>query len=213
VSDSYTWRGGQELLFRHGNAFSLQIIIIQPLFEESNRCRRLLARMIRGLAANGIGTVLPDLPGTGESLRDISTVAFDDWQDALRMLGDKIKPSLVASIRGGVLLDATIAANGHWRFAPETGARIVRDLRRTQISGSPLYAGHAIGDAFLDRLENATPPLIAPLRTLRLESDAGVADAHVAGTPLWRRAEPGDDAALAAALVGDLTDWAKQCAN
>ena len=61
-------------------------------------------------------------------------------------------------------------------------------------------------------LEAATPALVAPLRTVRLESDAAEADAKVAGSPLWRRAEPGEDAALAAALAADLAAWTKQCA-
>lgn len=213
MSPGYTWRDGQEFLLRYGINYPVQVIIIQPLFEESNRCRRLLARVMRGLADNGIGSALPDLPGTGESPLDISTVSFEDWQNALAALGEHINPTLTASLRGGTLLDGFITAKGHWRFAPETGARIVRDLRRTQISGSRLYAGHAISDAFLDTLEHMTPSPLHPLRTLRLESDAGEADDRLAGSPLWRRAEPGDDAALAAALVADLTDWVTQCAG
>lgn len=213
MSETYTWRGGEELWLRYGINLPPQIVIIESLFEEKNRCRRLLASLMRGLADNGIGSVLPDLPGTGESLLDISTVSFGDWRNALRAVAEATKPMVVASLRGGALLDGTIPAKGHWRFAPETGARIVRDLRRTQISGSPLYAGHAISDDFLNVLESAIPTPLAPLRTLRLESDAGEADARIAGTPLWRRAEPGDDSALAAKLVTDLTDWVRQCAD
>lgn len=213
MSETYTWNRGQELLLRYGDSFPIQIIIIQPLFEEANRCRRLLANVMRGLAGNGIGSALPDLPGMGESLVDISAISLGDWQSALRAAAEVIKPVVIASLRGGALIDGGIAAKGYWRFAPETGRRIVRDLRRTQISGSALYAGHAISDAFLNMLESATPPPLAPLRTLRLESDAGEADARIAGTPLWRRAEPGDDAALAASLAADLTDWVKQCAE
>jgi hypothetical protein len=213
VSDAYTWNRGQELLLRYGDSLPVQIIIIQPLFEEANRCRRLLANVMRGLAANGIGSALPDLPGMGESLVDISAISLDDWQNAVQAAAKVIKPVVIASLRGGALIDGGLAAKGHWRFAPETGRRIVRDLRRTQISGSALYAGHAISADFLNMLESAIPLPLAPLRTLRLESDAGEADARVAGTPLWRRAEPGDDAALTVSLVSDLTDWVKQCAE
>lgn len=213
MSEGYSWRGGEELWLRHGVIFPLQIIIIQPIFEEANRCRRLLASVTRGLAANGIGSVLPDLPGTGESRTDISTISFSDWQAALSAVAEAVQPVVIASLRGGALLDGGLAAKGYWRFAPETGARIVRDLKRTQLSGSALYAGHAISDDFLAALEAASIPPSTPLRTLRLESDAGDADAKIAGSPLWRRAEPGDDPALAAALVADLTEWVKQCAT
>ena len=212
MTDIYSWRGGNELWLRHGVNFPIQIIIIEPLFEEANRCRRLLVSVMRGLAVNGIGSALPDLPGTGESLADIRDVAFSDWHEALLAFAEMVKPVVIASLRGGALLDAGLPAKGYWRFAPETGTRIVRDLRRTQLSGSALYAGHAINDAFLAALEVAPTMPAAPLRTLRLESDAGDADAKIAGSPLWRRAEPGDDPELAAALVADLTDWVTQCA-
>ena len=212
MSNTYSWRGGNKLWLRHGVNYPLQIIVIQPLFEEANRCRRLLVSVMRGLAANGIGSALPDLPGTGESLADIHGVAFSDWQEALSAVVETVRPAVIASLRSGVLLDGGLPAKGHWRFAPETGKRIVRDLRRTQLSGSALYAGHAISDAFLAALEVAPIAPLAPLHTLRLESDAGDADAKIAGSPLWRRAEPGDDPELAAALVADLTDWVTQCA-
>jgi alpha-beta hydrolase superfamily lysophospholipase len=212
VSNTYSWRSGNELWLRHGANHPLQVIIIEPLFEEANRCRHLLVSVMHGLAANGIGSALPDLPGTGESLADIHNVAFSDWHEALSAFAEMVKPVVIASLRGGALLDGGLPAKGYWRFAPETGARIVRDLRRTQLSGSALYAGHAISDAFLAALEVAPTAPVAPLRTLRLESDAGDADAKILGSPLWRRAEPGDDPGLAAALVADLTDWVTQCA-
>lgn len=217
MSEAYSWRGSEELLLRHGATFSLQVIVLEPFFEEANRCRQLLTSVMRGLATNGIGSALPDLPGTGESLVDISDVAFADWQEALLAVAETIKPVVVVSLRGGALLDATIPAKGYWRFAPETGARIVRDLRRTKLTvnatDTQLYAGHAISDDFLSALETALPVPPVPLCTVRLESDAGEADIKLAGTPLWRRAEPGNDPALAAALVADLTDWVKQCAG
>ena len=213
MSDTYSWHGGNELWLRHGVNYPLQVIIIEPLFEEANRCRRLLVSVMRGLAANGIGSALPDLPGTGESLADLRDVAFSDWHEALSVVVEMVKPVVIASLRGGALLDGGLPAKGHWRFAPETGARIVRDLRRTQLSGSALYAGHAISDSFLNKLESAIPRPLAPLRTLRLENDASDADSKIAGSQLWRRAEPGDDPELAAKLVADLTAWVKQCAD
>jgi hypothetical protein len=213
VSEAYSWRGGEELWLRHGVRYPLQLIIIQPLFEEANRCRRLVAHVMRGLAANGIGSILPDLPGTGESPVDIANVTFSDWHEALSAVAESVQPIVIASLRGGALLDGGLTAKGHWRFAPETGARIVRDLKRTQLSGGALYAGHAIHDEFLAALEVAPTAPSAPLRTVRLESDAGEADTKFAGSPLWRRAEPGDDPELAAALVADLTEWVTTCAG
>ena len=33
----------------------------------------------------------------------------------------------------------------------------------------------------------------------------------IAGTPLWLRAEPGEDAAMAAAIVADIAAWSQTC--
>ena len=76
-----------------------------------------------------------------------------------------------------------------------------------------LYAGHALSDAFLSEIEglSVSTPSTAT-RTVRLNNDLAQADHRVLGTPLWRRAEPGEDSALAAALITDLTLWARQCA-
>lgn len=205
-----------DLSLRYGENHLLQIILIEPLFEEANRCRRLLARVMRGLDAHGIGSMLPCLPGTGESLTAIDVVRLSDWHAALAAVVATVEPTVVASLRGGALLDGGLSAKGWWRLSPETGARIVRDLRRTQQAGaggdSALYAGHPLCAAFLADLEAAAPTPIAPLRTARLENDAGEADVRLVGSPLWRRAEPGDDAALAEAITADLAHWTKQCA-
>lgn len=212
----YSWRGGSEGWLRYGEDSARQIIIIEPLFEEANRCRQLITELMRQLHAKGIGTVLPDLPGTGESLTEIATVRLADWQAAMAAVCEVVAPVGIASLRGGALLDGGPGATPVWRFAPETGARIVRDLKRTQLTGSDgtnsLFAGHRLSEAFLDELASATLATGAPVRTLRLESDAAEADANVVGGPLWRRAEPGEDNALAAQLAEDLCTWVQTCA-
>lgn len=200
---------------RSGADCDRQIIMLEPLFEEANRCRRLIAELMRRLAEQGIGVVLPDLPGTGESLTEIGTVTLTDWHDAIAAVRATVAPVVVASMRGGALLDGGASAIGRWRFAPETGVRIVRDLKRTKAStarsDSPLYAGHHLSDAFLAGLESTPLTTGANIRTLRLESDAADADAKLPGAPLWRRAEPGEDAALAARLADDLCAWVQTC--
>jgi hypothetical protein len=206
VNDSGNW-------FRTGRSHALQILILEPLFEEANRCRRLIAEMMRALDTLGIGSTLPFLPGTGESVIDIADVSLADWRQAVATAAEAAKPVVIASLRGGSLIDGCGAAMGYWRFATETGTRIVRDLRRTQLSGETgLYAGHRLSDKFLAELEAASPPMVMPLRTVRLDRDAQPADALITGSPLWRRAEPGEDAALATVLAHDLAAWVKQCA-
>ena len=77
---------------------------------------------------------------------------------------------------------------------------------------SDLYAGHKLTSAFLDEVETASLAPVTPLRTVRLASDAADAEARIDGPPLWRRAEPGEDAALSAALAADLANWVRTCA-
>lgn len=205
---SYRWRGGEELWTRIGVHHSQQILIIEPLFEEKNRTRRLIADIMRGLDDHQIGSTVPDLPGTGESFTDIATVTLNDWKDAIAAIDRAITPGVTVSFRGGALLDS--GAERAWRFAPESGARIVRDLKRSQLASAnatPLYAGHALSDDFIANLEAAVLPSHSAIRTVRLESDSAEADAKLLGTPLWRRAEPGDDVALAAAITADIVAW------
>ncbi len=201
------------LMMRHGAGHALQVLMFEPLFEEANRTRRLISTVARILDTDGIGLSICPLPGTGESLADIATVQLRDWRDAAAEIIAGLKPTVIASLRGGALVDDAGSTKGWWRFAPETGARIVRDLRRTQLAGeSGLYAGHHLSDAFLGGLEAATPAPVSPLRVARLESDAAASDITLPGSPLWRRAEPGEDAILAAAIATDLADWTRQCA-
>lgn len=220
MSPGYSWSGGAEGWFRTGAKYAFQILVLPPLFEEANRCRRLIASVARGLDAFGIGMVIPDLPGTGESLTDIADVLPNHWtaaaQSAASALAAEGKTVATTAFRGGTLLDGISGSVGAWRFAPETGQRIVRDLRRTRLTSeadTALYAGHALSDAFLAELELMALPSGASVRTVRLTSDSAGADLHVEGSPLWRRAEPGDDPALAASLAKDLILWTKTCAG
>jgi hypothetical protein len=44
-----------------------RLLIVPALFDEGNRMRRLTVEVMRRLAASGIASVLPDLPGLQES--------------------------------------------------------------------------------------------------------------------------------------------------
>ncbi len=195
------------------------IVVLAPLFEEANRLRHFIVEMMRMLATEGIATCLPDLPGQGDSMVPSEDARVADWHEAIAALS----PRATIAFRGGALLDAH--AVDRWRFAPETGARLLRDMVRSTAltSGEKagelaaraahetvMLAGNALSPELYATLERAVPEAVA--RTLRLDDDAGEADARVAGSPLWRRAEPGDDATLRALLVADIVAWNASCA-
>jgi hypothetical protein len=205
----YRWRGGEEALLRHGAGSPITLLVLPALFEEANRMRRFTVSVMRNLADQGIGTILPDLPGTGESLVDLTDVKPTDWFDAISTLVGKVQGSI--AIRGGALLDG--GTKHRWRLAPESGERLLRDMTRATAFSEGVQvaeldqrarqaairlAGNLLGPALYTALHDAVP----------------VADAHICavdGPKLWRAAEPGDDPSFARVIADDIATWTKTC--
>jgi len=212
-----TFRGpqGDEWLMRAGRAQAPAILIVPPLFEEMNRTRALIAGVMRRLAKRGQGCWLLDLGGTGESERDLAGVSWDDWRhdvtSAAAHIAEQARPPLIASFRGGALVDDGAKARGWWRFAPVDGAALARDMVRSGLAGGVEWAGYAPSDALKAALEASKPAPAAPLRTVRLATDRAEADAKLDGPALWRRSEPGTSADLADAIAVDLYRWSREC--
>ena len=208
--------GRSEWLMRIGAADAPAILFVPPLFEEMNRTRALIAAVMRRLAAQGFGCWLPDLSGTGESERDLGQVEWTDWRHdviaaSAHVTGKAARP-VIASLRGGVLLDDGASARGWWRFAPVDGLALQRDMVRAGLAGVE-WAGYAPSEALKSGLAGATAAEVAPLRTVRLATDAQAAELKVDGPALWRRSEPGTSDALAEALAADLAQWSRSCAG
>jgi len=204
------------------------VLFVPPLFEEANRTRRTLVLAMRALAAGGFAALLPDLPGQNESLTPLAEVDLARWSEALAAVAERIDgPLIVASLRGGCLIDHHARAALHWRLAPVGGASLLRTLLRARISadreaGKPssleslqaearaaplLLAGNPLSPAMIAQLGAAEVQPVAPLRSLTL----GSGDGALPGTPLWLRAEPGEDAAMAQAMAADIAEWSRAC--
>jgi alpha-beta hydrolase superfamily lysophospholipase len=202
-------------MMRIGVAEAPPILFVPPLFEEMNRTRALIAEIMRLLAARGHGCWLPDLAGTGESEAALAAVGWDDWRHDVMAAAAFVATQagripLAASLRGGGLIDDAAAARGWWRFAPVEGAGLVRDMVRAGLAGVE-WAGYAPSAELQHALHGAAPALVAPLRTVVLQSSAGEADAKLPGPALWRRSEPGTSAELAAAIAADIEVWSTSC--
>lgn len=210
--ERYRTRHGEEWLMRIGAAAAPAILFVPPLFEELNRTRALIAAVMRRLAAEGFCGILPDLPGTGESERPLEAVGWEDWTDAVAAAAETPgRAPILVAMRGGCLLDGAAPARGRWRFAPATGASLVRDLERAGMVSGGGAAGYAPSVTLLDALRAATVRREPQVRTVRLASDRGEADAKLEGPALWRRSEPSTSSQLASSLASDISGFARQC--
>ena len=234
--DHYEWSGGREAMLRFGPATGPVAIVALPLFEEANRTRAFAVSLCRALAKRGVASLLPDLPGQGESLAPLETLSVLELQkayDALIAVPDREgRRRYGVGIRSGALLDAIGPLFGRWHLAPQDGVDLLRDLTRMQqmevgqsgardanvggdrAADAPVrIGGNLISASMLTELAEMTPSDGGdiPRRIVRLDTDLKLADRHVPGAPLWRRAEPDNDPALAALLADDIADWIATC--
>ncbi|MDP5277953.1 hypothetical protein Q9Q95_03375 [Sphingomonas sp. DG1-23] len=209
--DHYDWAGGGEAMLRFGPDIGPVVIAALPLFEEANRTRAFAMTILRALAERGIAGALPDLPGQSESLVPTDAVRLAHLRDAFAAAARHTgRTAYALGIRSGALLDATAMLGGRWHLAPSTGPELLRELERLrQAGGGADYGGNSVSPVLLGELPAAG--VAAQSRTVRLENDARPADHRVPGAPLWRRAEPDNDPALAAALADDLAAWVRAC--
>jgi len=203
---------GEEFARLTGPDGRQRVLIVPALFEEANRTRRLLAQTMRALAARGIASVLPDLPGCNESLAPLERQDLASWRAAMAAAARHFEASHVLTLRGGAVV--TPSALPGWQLEPLSGASTLRHLVRARIvaakeaggseksddlmalgreSGLEL-AGYRLGAAMVRDLAGSDLP----------EPGAGVvtlALSDLGGSALWLRSEPGEDFALAEALV------------
>ena len=59
------------------------ILVVPPFAEEMNRCRAMVTLQARALAHIGIGTLVVDPYGTGDSAGDFAEATWDTWRDDL----------------------------------------------------------------------------------------------------------------------------------
>lgn len=229
--DHYDWSGGREALLRFGPDTGPVGILALPLFEEANRTRTFAVGLLRRLAERGIAGLLPDVPGQGESLVPLAGLSVSRMADALTALTHHClangRRAYAVGIRSGALLDTRAQCSGRWHLAPQDGDSLLRDLHRTwraagndgdqatMMAGGDTVeiAGNVLSPDLLASLTAAAPfdQPGTPRRVVRLSSDPAPADRHVDAAPLWRRAEPGDDPALAELLADDIAAWIAAC--
>jgi pimeloyl-ACP methyl ester carboxylesterase len=218
-----------EYVVRTGPENGPAVLFILPFFDEANRMRRTVRLAMAHLAQAGIGAILPDLPGQNESLIAVKDVTMNDWRDALASFAAHLdRPYISASFRGGCLIDDAAGGAAAWRCAPARGAHILRTMLRTRIASdkeagiistqdgliasanaAPLeLGGNLLSAAMLAQLQAAEVADLPNCRSVSLNPDDAE---HITGSPLWLRAEPGEDTAFASAIASDIIAWGRTC--
>ena len=224
---SYRFDGNDELCLCFGQDDAPKLLILPPLFDEANRVRHLIVECARALGELGVGSLMPDLPGCNESPVPLEHASISLWQAALIACAEQLGPvSHIASIRGGALLDGALGDLPRWRLAPVKGGQLLRTMLRTKIasdreagmtsSSEALMetarsqgielAGNSLSPCMIRELDSAAPDG-GVVRLVRFADDPLEAESRIAGAPLWLRAEPAHDPAMAAAMAADIAGW------
>lgn len=230
-------------MLRFGPQTGPVVVVAMPLFEEANRMRAFAVTLCRALAKRGVASVLPDLPGQGESLVPLASFSAvgdigEGYEGAALAIRAEGRAPYGVAIRSGALLDFMAELDGRWHFAPQPGPDLLRDLTRIKQlavgTAEPLHevwwreplAANGLDQPPVEVAGNVISPNFLTIlkadviweaqdgenfRTVRLDTDLKPADRHIPGTPLWRRAEPGNDPALAALLADDIAAWIATC--
>lgn len=66
------------------DAWRGHVLVVPPFNEEANRCRSMVTLLARSLAEHGIGTLMVDLHGTGDSEGGYVDARWPAWLDDLR---------------------------------------------------------------------------------------------------------------------------------
>jgi hypothetical protein len=205
------------------------VLFLLPPFDEGNRMRRTVRLAMAHLSQAGVASCLPDLPGQNESLIATAGVSLHDWQTALAEFARSLdRPIITAAFRGGCLIDDAAGGAAAWRCAPAKGAQILRTMVRTRIASdkeagiistqdaliagaaqAPLeLGGNLLSADMVAQLQAADVADIPRCRTVTLNPDDAKS---ISGSPLWLRAEPGEDAEFAHTIAADIIAWGQTC--
>ncbi len=136
------------------------VVLVLPAFaEEMNKTRRMLSLFAQQAQAAGIGTLIPDLYGTGDSEGDFGEATVERWADDLGRAAQWLEarstaPLSVLAVRCGALLANLLPSRrpgGHlvlWQ--PVTSGRVyANQFLRLRLAGELLAGGGQVDSAAL----------------------------------------------------------------
>ncbi len=209
-------------------------VMVAPAFnEEMNRCRSMVTQLALALAGCGIGTLVVDLHGTGDSAGEFGDARWHLWRDDLQTAWDWLSAQpgdrrALLGIRLGAILaaqcwsewaDASVplllwqpVADGKTHLTQFMRVKIAAQMDRpdlpkvsTATLRQELAAGHPIEVAGYA----LHPELCAALDRARLRAHAAPAGGRV----LWVEAASGEERGLTPASRELLTHWPANTAH
>jgi exosortase A-associated hydrolase 2 len=136
------------------------VVLVLPAFaEEMNKTRRMLSLFAQQAQAAGIGTLIPDLYGTGDSEGDFGEATVERWTDDLGRAAQWLEarttaPLSVLAVRNGALLANLLPARRPggslvlWQ--PVASGRVhANQFLRLRLAGELLAGGGQVDSAAL----------------------------------------------------------------
>lgn len=217
---SWTPPGGStELVVRLGQPDATTRLLVLPAwFDEANKTRHFTVELMRELAALGVASDLPDLPGCNESLAPLEQQSFATWRASAASAASQLGATHVLAIRAAAALAPALPG---WAYAPVAGKSVLRALLRARVLTSREAGRTETSEALLaaGRSEGLTlagyrlsAELVADLADhAETGSPLGeIAQSALEGSGLWLRAEPDHDAAQAKALAALIAQELRQ---
>jgi hypothetical protein len=202
--------GSEELVVRLGPVDARARLLVLPAwFDEANKTRHFTVELMRELAALGVASDLPDLPGCNESLAPLEQQSLATWRAAAASAASQLGATHVLAIRAAAAITPALPG---WVYAPMAGKSVLRGLLRARVL-TAREAGRtetSEGLLALGRSEGLTlagyrlgAEMVADLadHAETGSSLAEIAQSALDGPGLWLRAEPDHDAVQARTLA------------
>ena len=207
------------------------VIFVPAFAEEMNKSRHVVAQTARRLAAIGVGVLLIDLMGCGDSSEAFEEATWDDWRGDIQLAVEFMRkcghePLVLWGMRLGAILAAQCAVDMpsaparclFWQPVAQGGAHLSQFLRlrlanamlsgaKEGETGKELRARLAAGECLEIAGYRLSPSMAATLERLELQSIRPSCPVH------WIEVIPEEHRPLPPAATRVIEAWKKSGTN
>ena len=202
---------GEEMVLGFDGRREKRLLIVPPLFDESNKFRHQIFEIMRNLDVRGIDCFLPDLPGCNESLAPLDKQSLAHWQTSITAAATHFSTTEIFAVRSGCWLVPNEGVG--WLYAPVRPQQVLRNMLRARAL-SAREAGREESTVVLMEAARTNgielagwqlgPHLITELEGMEFTAPPGyvvIDQTDIGGKALWLRAENDYDPAQANAIA------------